>query len=327
MARGRRIEQEIRENRSDTRKLESYRVRVDSRPSRDFSFDGSVIEVGVTGEVYTRPLNDSLVFGHPADKHGFGRGVFGDQRGSWSKQTGEDSGVFTEGGRGAVVDALDGQQSGVDTVVIGSGTASPAATDTSLVTEEASTKGNSIKKSANETISFGTFRFHQDGGSVDEFGTEDQDGGLMASLTASGVSPTAEQEVRADIIMKFVGDGTSGAAITDGGEQSVADSIKTAAVTVGLAEIAIGTGTTAAAETDTSLEAAVAQKACDREVLTDKVRPFIKWYSDEPTGQPYDITELGVFDDSGALVLRAVFDPWTIDSEVEPTTGASIRVL
>lgn len=331
MPRNRRIENTVAENRRSARQLETYEVEVDQRPSRDYSFDGSVVEVNVRAEVYTRPLQSTLVFGHPDASQGFGRGTFGDRRGDWSlvESVSQTEGEFTKGGREAVADALEGAISGLDTAVVGDGTSTASTGDTALDSQQGARPAWGNKGASNETIGVGEFRFSEYGDIINEIGIEGNDGSLLTRLTTSGVDPTSSQEVRVDIIMEFVGDGVADAVITSDGEAAIADSIKTVHETVGLKEMAIGTGTADPSKSDTSLANEVGRKDCARDRQTEQVRAFIKWYKNEPSGQPYDVTEMGVFDNSATprLVFRVTFDSFLKDSNVSPTTGASIRII
>jgi hypothetical protein len=329
VARNRRIEGVVADNRRSARKLETYEVEVDRRPSRDYSFDGSSVEVSVTADVYTRPLGSTLVFGHPDASQGFGRGVFGDQRDAWTleESVAESAGEFTRLGREAVADALEGALSGLDTAVVGSGTGAASPEDAALGSRGGGAPAWGDKVAGNRTRGVGTFLFSGFGDAVNEVGLEENDGDLIARLTTSGVNPASTEELRVDVVLEFAGNGVADSVITDGSEAAVADSMRSVDDTVGLKEVAIGTGTASPSKSDTGLAGEVGRKNAARGRTSERVRAFIKWYKDEPSGQPYDVTEMGVFDNDGRLVFRVVFDAFTKDDNVAPTVGASIRVV
>lgn len=329
MTRESRIEDAVARNRGSARKLETYEVEAGGDPLQEYNFDGSVVEVGVTAEVYTRPINSTLVFGHPSSAHGFGRGDFGDRRGSWTSQetVSSSSGEFTRLGREAVADALQGALRGVGSAVVGSGTAAPSVSDSSLAAEEGSAPAWATKDANNETRAVGTFLFSGFGDAVNEMGIEADNDDLIARLTASGVNPTAEQEARVDVTMTFVGNGVASGVVTDNGETAIADSIESFGSVVGIEAVAIGTGTAQEAESDTSLANELDRKNALHDRRPEQVRAYTKWYGGEVSGTPHSVSEMGLFDNSGRLVFRIVFDPFTLTDESDPSVGASIRVL
>lgn len=88
--------------------------------------------------------------------------------------------------------------------------------------------------------------------------------------------------------------------------------------------IAIGTGTTTPSETDTALSSEVDRKGMDTgypAVSGSTVTFQSTWTTSEPSGQPYAITELGLFTASsgGTMLNRIVFSPVNKTSSVELT--------
>lgn len=324
----RRIEETVAKNRAGRKRLESYSIEVSSDATRDYVFTGNTVEVSVGVEVYTRPLADTLIVGHPDAAQGVGRGGLGDNRGSWTFVTEtEQSAAFTKGGRETVVDALAGNLNGLAALAVGAGTGAAATGDTALEDEGGSVFAFGLKDATNVTRARGPFLFHQFGDTVSEFGVEDRDGALMARLTTSTVNPAVDEELRVGVSFTFEGSGIGDAVVTSAGEQGIADAIKLQNETVGLAEVAIGTGTTTPAKSDTTLETELDTKNAAREIGTESLRAYTKWYKNEPAGQPVNVSEIGVIDNFGNLVWRAVFDPFEKNDAFPFRGGAAIRVI
>lgn len=325
----RRIEDSVAKNRSGRKRLESYSIEVSSDATRDYVFTGNTVEVTIGIEVYTRPLGDGLIVGHPDASHGIGRGQVGDFRGSWSLVTDtEQSAEFTKGGRESVIDALAGNLSGIAALLVGTGTGAAAVGDTALGSQTASTFAFGLKDADPTTRARGQFLFAEYGDTVTEFGVEGRDGALMARATTSTVDPSNEKELKVGMTFTFEGNGIGDAVVTSAGEKAVADAIKLQGETVGLKEVAIGSGTTAPAKSDTSLETQIDKKNAARESTPETVRAYTKWYKSEPSPeQPVDVSEIGVIDNAGNLVWRAVFDAFEKNDAFPFQGGATIRVI
>lgn len=322
-----RVERQIAENSRVTGKLDSYFVSTSQRPEREWNFGTSDMSVSVTADIYTRPLNESLVFGHPDDSQGIGRGAFGDHRGEWTLEESIEGGVFTRQGRNTIVNSLRGTSSGMSVVSVGSDSSMATVSDESLGSEEGSTATSYRKPSPDEAAGFGSFRFSGFGDSVAEVGIDNQRGDLMARAAPVGVDPTSQQEVKVEITMHMDGQGTSGVAMTEDADEAIADSILSESEVVELESIAIGTGTAPPQESDSSLGNQVSEKDANRDWLFESVRVSMKWYENEPGGQPVSLSEMGVFDSDGRMIMRATFDPFEKDSEIETTFSAAIRIV
>lgn len=325
----RRIEETVAKNRAGQKRLEGYAIEVSSDATRDYVFTGNVVEVAVQVEVYTRPLQDTLIMGHPQAKHGMGRGDLGDNRGDWTLVTDtEESGEFTADGRRTVVDVLAGNLNGLAALAVGTGTGAAAVGDASLESRNGSVFAYGLKDAGNITRARGPFLFHEFGDTVAEFGVEDVDGKLMARLTTTSVNPAADEELKVGITFEFNGSGIGDSVITSAGETGIADGIQIQSETFGLYEVALGTGTTAPAKSDTSLATEQDRKLAARETSGEVIRAFTKWYKNEPEPeQPLDVTELGVFDFDGNLMWRAVFDPFEKNDTFPFEGGNQTRII
>lgn len=95
------IDSLVSENRRDIRGVFGRLQSVDTRRSRGFSFGVQRIEYAVDESiVQKRSTGTQLIFdtGTP-ERHGFGRGTFGDDRGEWVDANGDVSGQLTPAGR------------------------------------------------------------------------------------------------------------------------------------------------------------------------------------------------------------------------------------
>lgn len=318
----------IAENRSDIRSTQANFIEVTDRgASRDLSFPRNAIEVTVEVEIYTRPLNSSLISGHPnGSVHGSGHGESGDLRGGWTLvEEVENSTVWTKDGRNAIRDALDGQAGAIKSAVLGHGTADASSTDADLRDRQATVFAFGTKDDRNTTRGHGLFLFHEHNGTATEFGLLDDDGRLLSRTTVDDVGPTAEEEVRAEILLTFNGSGTGDSVITDEGERTAADSVRLDSVTVGLLEMAWGTGTTAFTKSDTALTSEVVRKNVLRELELESIRTRAKLYKSEPASQPVDLSEVAVFDNNGNMFWATTFDSEEKDDSAPLSTTVGFR--
>jgi len=325
----RRIEETVAENRSGRKRLEGYAIEVSSDATRDYVFTGNTVEVTVGIEVYTRPLRSTLIMGHPDPAQAMGRGGLGDNRGDWTLVTDtEESGEFTSGGRGTVIDALAGGQIGLAALAVGTSSTSAGTGDSSLGSQEGSAFAFGMKDASNVTRARAPFLFSEFGDVVTEYGVEDQDGTLMCRLTTTAVNPAADEELKVGITFEFNGSGIGDSVITNAGEKGIADAIQLQKETVGLYQVALGTGTADPQKSDTSLTNEQDRKLAEREAGDETVRAYTKWYKSEPDPeQPLDVSELGVFDFDGNLVWFGTFDAFEKTEAFPFQGGAQIRVI
>lgn len=320
----------IAENRRDIRRTEANFIEAPDAGSISLVFGRNVVEVEVTGEVYKRDLNDSLVVGHPngAD-HGIGTGAIGDQRGGWTLvASDEDSGELVRDGRGAIRDSLDGQTGGVREVGVGTGTTAADTGDRTLVSLSTKTNGATDKPAPKAAGAMGVFRFHEHENEATEFGVYDTDGSLIARLTFSGVNPTAEEEVRVLVSLTVSASGVGDSVFTDDGEIAVADSLNFPKQVVGLNEIAFGTGSTAFTKSSTGLTSEVIRKVVIRNLELEAIRARAKLYESEPATQPVDLSEMAVFDNSSTprMLWATTFSPEEKTDGVPLTGTVGFRV-
>lgn len=318
-------EQYIAKNRRLIRRREAVVVQEGNTSRQEFAFSSNLFFVDVGIEVYTRPLNRTLISGHPnGEVHGANRGEAGDGRGEWTLV--EDTvttEVFTRGGRNSLRDAFDGQYSGIRRVALGSSTQAGTSTDSTLVEETNDRPAWGTKDDATTTRGTGLFLFHTHGGTASEFGLYDSNGRLIARVTTPNVNATDEEEVRVSLTLSITGEGAGNSVITDEGEEAAADAIRTPAATVGLNEIAWGTGTTPFSAGDTDLSNEVYRRTASRSLALEQIRAGTFVPADEPTGlQPVEFSEIGVYDNLDRLLWATTFDPYTHEEAKGPITGS-----
>lgn len=318
-------------NTQQIRRIDTRFIQVEGdKRQQQLSFGRNEFQVAIaTVTVYTRDLNDGLYSGHPADKHGSGRGVAGDQRGGWTQEfQGVSTEAFTRGGRNAVRDALDGQTGAIAEAAVGTGTADADVRDSALGTEHTSKWSYGLKDSATNTRSRAHFLFAQHPATAEEWGVKDGGGRLLMRATET-FTTTNEKEVRLDVTFEFTGDGAGNTVVTNAGEKAVADSFRADSVTVGLDEIAFGTGSSAFSKSDTSLTTEEYRKKAQRILEAERITARVWTADDEPSGvtsSGTDLTELAVFDNNGNMVWAATMDPFTKTDQFAFLTDVEFRI-
>ena len=319
----------IAENRSNIRSTQANFIEVTDRgASRDLSFPRNSIEVTVEVEVYKRSLNSSLISGHPdGDTRGSGHGEAGDVRGEWTLvEDTEASATWTKDGRNAVRDALDGQAGAIRETVLGHGTREAATTDADLQDRQATVYATGTKDDRNTTRGHGIFLFQDHNEAGTEFGLLDADGRLLCRVTVDDIAPTNDEEVRAELVLTFDGYGVGESVVTDEGERTVADAIRLDSVTVGLLEMAWGTGSTTFSKSDTALTSEEIRKNVQRNLDLETIRTKGKLFESEPSTQPVDLAEVAVFDNNGNMAWATTFDPEEKDDSAPLTTTVGFRI-
>lgn len=331
----REIPEQVAQNRQDVKRIDGEFITVPSSVQRDLAFSRNAVNLTPEATTYTRPLNDSVVSGHPnGDQHGSGQGVSGDQRGAWSAAQSIPSAncAFTRGGRSAVARALDGQQSGsVGGSAVGTGRTTAEVENTALEAQAGETWAYGLKDAPETVRTRSQYRFSElgPGGWPDiyEVALEAANGDLMARCVADTATSTGpESELRADVSLTVSGSGATSSVFTAAGEQAVADSIQVEGVTNGIAEIAWGTGTQTLTDATTSLDTEVFRKNAGRSVGTERVTASAPQFQSEPAGQPFTYTEVGVFDTAGNLMWVVVFDGYGKDEDTRFTTSVGFGI-
>lgn len=330
------IQEQVAENRTDARRLNGRFIDLPESANRNLTFARNEIEVSVTVEVYTRPLNNALISGHPnGSKHGSGHGEAGDVRGSWTKaSTTTQSSLLVRGGRNAVRDALDGQEGALREAAVGTGTADTSVGDTALGSETGDTLAYGIRagEANNAVRARANYLFAEDGletADATEFGLLDETGRLLARAVTDAVDVTEEEELRVDVTLTFDGQGTGSSAFTTDGEAALADAMRAVGDVVGINEIAFGTGTTQATESDTALQTETFRKDALRTLDNERIQAEVVVTEQEPNSQPVDLAEVGVFDNSATprLLWRVVFEPFEKDSGFGYRASVSFRIV
>jgi len=327
-----RIQDQVAANRRDVERIDGRFVFVPDRRDENLTFGRNEVRVDVEVAVYTRSLNDSLISGHPDAAHGSGRGVAGDVRGGWTLQEdAEASADWTRDGRNAVRDSLAGETGAGDVIAAGTDSTDAAPDDTALGAETGRASAYGVRSTeAHNAVRFRSnflFAGHGESG-LDpvEAGLFDTTGRLMGRVTTATVPVGPSEEVRVDLTATIDGGGNGASVVTEGGETAVATSLQLPSVTVGLDEIAWGTGTTDPTKTDTALDTEVYRTTCERRTALEVVTVTAPQFENEPTGQPYDYTEVGVFDNDGRLVWRTTMDSFKKDDTVRFTTSIGFKI-
>lgn len=322
------IDRFVSENRRATKRIDSTFVEVSSRRRRQFNFGVSRFQVPTSIEVYTRPLNGSLVSGHPEAEHGSGRGVSGDVRGSWTLVTDEEmTEAFVTDGRNAIRDSLDGQESGsISEIAVGSGTNDALTSNTTLQSETGRDSAWAYQgSSSNSTEARCHFLFGEYGENISEFGVLSGNNQLFNRITTTTVTPDKSQEVRIDILFEIGASGVGNSAITMDGRNAVAETIRSPNTVVGLEEYAFGDDSTSPTIGDTSLGNELFTKAAERQIEPEKITAHTVVFEVEPAGQPYTIREIGIKDNTGRLIWRTVVEEFDKDDTTEFEVYAGFR--
>lgn len=330
------IPTQVAENRESTRRLDGQFVDLPETPQIDLSFARNEIEVAVDSiEVYTRPLNDGLISGHPAGStHGSGHGVAGEVSGAWSQQSVTvNSKEFVRSGRNALRDALDGQSGGtIREIAVGTGTAEASVGDTALGSETGRSIAYGVKDAATKVRARANFGFSEDGlagSDATEFGLFSKSGDLIARVVTDPITVTEEEELRVDITLTVTGTGVGNSVITTKGEERITDAIRDPGTAIGLNEIAFGTGSTDPSKSDTALATESFRKAAQRDLSNERIEASVRVDSSEPASQPETLTEIGVFDNASSanLLWRTVFDGRFKDDSYGFTATVGFRIV
>lgn len=322
------IDRFVSENRRATRRIDSTFIQVSTNRRKQMDFGVQLITVSTTIEVYSRDLNDSLISGHPAAKHGSGRGVSGDRRGSWSLETDtESSEDFTTGGRNNVRDSLDGTATaGIDEIAVGSGSQDADEDDTSLQTQTGRVHAWGIQGSSTDTsLARAIFLFDEYGDAISEAGVYSGGGTLFNRITFSSINPSNEKEIRVDIEFDIDGEGRGDSVITNDGLAAIAESIRDTNSQVGLETMAFGDGTTSPSKSDSALVNKLFDVNVDRLLNEEIVTTLATVFEQEPATQPVNIKEIGVFDNKSRLIWRTLTQTFEKNSNNELEVYAAFR--
>lgn len=316
-----RIDTFVSENRQNIKKIDSTFVPISGQSNQNITFTSNEIGITLSVQVYTRPIGNGLVSGHPnGDTHGSGHGVSGDHRGGWTLvESDMESGEFVRGGRNNIRDLLDGVSgSYIGKAAVGSGTGTAQPLQNSLESENGRVFAWGNPGSAsNEADGEAIFRFNEHGGEINEYAMFSASETIYNRLTTATVSPSNEQEVKVVTTFTVTGNGGGSSAITDIGENRVADSFHAIDVPVGIDAIGFGNGTTTAAESDTSLENELFTSLAERQLSQEGITAHTVVFRDEPSSQPVDISEIGIFDNEDNLLWRTTVESFQKDEDVE----------
>lgn len=318
------IEGEVRENRRKVQRLETYYRQPVGDQSTSINTPEVRVTMNVSVTVYTRPLNDTLVGGNPDPTHQPPRGVAGDRRGSWTQTAASSTSAFVDEGKRALIEALAGTTKGVDAISVGTGASEPYASDTALESETNQVIVWYDLGTADTTRWLADFRFNEFGDTINEVGIWTEAYELVARITTGGVDPTASEEVKLEIELTVSPETGSAVAVTDA--TVISNALATPTADGGLDQIGIGTDDTNPAPSDTSLGNEVIQKAVAYEGGPSSITPYTVIIRSEPSTQPHEITELGVYDDTGSLAWRTTFAAETKDDRTRMRPQSALRI-
>jgi hypothetical protein len=325
-----RIDSFVSENRRDIHKIDSTFIPISGQSDRNLAFVDNDIRVDVSIVSYTRPLNDSLISGHPdGETHGSGYGRSGDQRGDWTVlEDSEASSQFVREGRNILRDALTGQDDTyIKRIAVGSGTGDADILDTSLESETGREFAwGDDGSSGNEITAESLFLFSEVGSDVAEYGVYSGDGRLYNRITTDTDTLSNNEELRVVISFTITGDGEGSSVITDTGEEKIADALQAVDSPIGMDEFAFGSGDSPASESDTSLDTQEFSKKVQPSTTTEQVNIETLIFEDEPSGQPVTIAEVGINDNEGDLLWRVVIEPFDKTEEFEFATSAEFQI-
>lgn len=300
------IEDEIREN----RRRVSRSLATDRRPSvsagTGISLSPIPVDCEAKFEIYTRDVSETAIIGHSDAASGIGRGEIGDTRAAWSKQQTVTTDLDRPG-REAIVDALVG-----NTVEI----AAVDAGDEEVLAWP-------VDNGDGSTIGRGSYRFD---GTPDTVSTVILRTGDGRDIATGDVDVTAgsDVELRCDVTLTFSDDSrTDSEAVTD---LSLLGKTLRLGSAGSIDSLAVGTDGTDPSTTDTSLGSKEVERSATLIRRGADILVETTVFRSEPSGQPVDIKELGVKDDSNNLMLRATFSAVAKDNRIrlEPRSGLQI---
>lgn len=276
-----RIEDQIGQNEQDIARALAARREPARAQNSGLITPSMRVDVNADITVSTRPLNDSLIVGHP--DNGWGNGLVGDHRGAWTQRD-TASVPITRAGQLVIADALLGGSYDADRVDVDATTA-PAW---------------QIVAGADLTIR-ATLPF--DAGADDPtVGIATRSGETLFEYDASATNDF-DREVRLEADITFTPDTHASAAVTD-------DTLFVDALTGdrALRSIAMGTDDTQPTTGDTALGNQVFSRKAERIQQGPQALLSVPMFAGEPTGQtfPVNLNELGLLDGTGDLVARRV---------------------
>lgn len=325
-----RIDQFVSENRDNVKRIDATFVPTSGQSNKNLTFGNNEIEVSTAIQIYTRPLNNTLISGHPnGNEHGSGEGESGDTRGSWTLvEDVEASESFVTSGRNALRNALAAQAgSHIGKIALGTGTSDAGPSDSALDTETARVfawpkPGGSNNQSVAESI----FLFHEHSDSNSEYAAYSAGGDIYNRITTTAVNTTEEEECRVEIEFTVTSNTLGSAVITNTGENRIAGSLRAIDTPIGLNGIVFGSGSTAPSKTDTSLATREFAKRSQVERSSETVTTRTIVFQNEPTEQPVNISEIGVEDNSGNLLWRTVIEQFEKKANMEFDAYVGFRV-
>lgn len=321
------------ENRRRIRRNQSRFQEFDALQTRDLSLGRSFIDVAVDVRVERRTTGTQVIFGHPDETKGFGRGTFGDDRGEWETvaETSK-SAALLQSGRSIVATSLSDVDTGPYVVRLGYDGEDAATSDGGLFTPADATAyvPEEVTPGGVGTISirsaFDTEDVAADGTARDFEAIADGDQPI-ARVTAT-VDVENTDDLRVTVDMTFSADGIGTSTFTDAAPESLRDTFASSIDANAFAEWVISTSADQIDPSDTALTPASGRADATSTAEGSGVRPvaeFDETKIDDPL--PLVIESAGLYDEAGSLVWGVVTRPLPVDADTEFITEADFNVL
>lgn len=321
-----RIEEQVSKNDRRARRVDARVIAVDGTPSRDTVVRRLELDLQSPDSdwaIEERDLGNAAIAGHPDAKHGAGRGEVGDTRGTWSAAVSLDSITTTTVAAEAVASLLAGTDVDLDaTISVGDG-GTDATRDKSSLANETNTLTASRARYTNEISVVAGLRFQESKPTVDEFQLDLSNGDSAAQASSSQVS-SWDSEVRFTGRVAIEGRDRGPVMVNEGDEALAKTLFGDQSSAVDVVEIGTGSGPVGRSTTDLSNE--IDERSVAATASAQTVTATEDWPSDEPSGQPYDVTEVSIRLDTGELLAVAQLQAVRLDENASPSFGGVITI-
>lgn len=324
------IDEFVSENRESVKRLDSTFIPVSGENEIKYTFTNNQFNVTTEVKLYTRELTDSLISGHPNEKHGSGRGKGGDNRSGWTQVSiSTKQETLVSDGRNSIANSLVGSQADkVSQIAIGDGNTEPTSpSDTSLTEKDNQKRAWSEATTLYNTINaISTFLFSEFGQSVSEFGALSSLDNLFNRITTDTKYISDEKEIKVEIEFEVNGDTSDNSVISNNAEARVADSLINNSSIVSLSQFVFGDGSGSFSKTQLSLDNELFSSAAQRLLSPETVTANTVVFSIEPDSQPLEINEIGVEDENGDIFWQTNVSAFEKNENVEFSVNASFRI-
>jgi hypothetical protein len=299
----RKLEEEVREAQRAVGRQFARERQPSTQQSRGIALSPIPVEVKATVTLYSRPLNNTLIVGHPdGSTHGWGAGELGDGRGSWT-QVEQSTEQLPRSGRATLAESLASQVrattmrlDGVDRTASVLDDAADTARAREAFPFSVAASGPALRSSGDVLIADGSF--------------------------AAGADQTVEYRVDVSLTFSAAPRSTDEAVLS---LAPISEAIRDSETV--LAGIALGTDGSSPSASDPGLGNEVIRTDGDANAIGPPCNLTAILFRSEPSSQPVDFEELAVLDDDGNEVTRSVFSPERKDSRVRLRARSGIRFI